>query len=285
MIEKQIYDIKIMKKITTIATFFVLLFACLLPLDAAAYTGGDVNNDGEVNIADVNAVINVILGGSNIQSADVNYDGEVNIADVNVIINIILGGTAPTPPGVVQTYTVNGVTFKMVKVDGGTFTMGASEDDTEASTSERPAHQVTVSSFSIGETEVTQELWVALMGSTHNPSHFTGDLKRPVDQVSWNQCQEFIAKLNQLTGKTFRLPTEAEWEFAARGGNKSKGYLYAGSNDINEVAWWGYDYGGTCVTYGTCPSPTSWDSMIWQEMYMNGARTGTTGITIAILPR
>ena len=137
-----------------------------------------------------------------------------------------------------ETYTVNGVSFKMVGVEGGTFTMGATaEQGSDADSEEKPAHEVTLSSFSIGETEVTQALWQAVMGST--PSYdFTGDLNRPVQWVSWYDCQTFITKLNEMTGKTFRLPTEAEWEFAARGGNLSQGYKYAGSNDVNEVAWY-----------------------------------------------
>ena len=132
----------------------------------------------------------------------------------------------------VQTYTVNGVSFKMIPVEGGTFQMGS--DDSDAYSNEQPVHQVTVSSFSIGETEVTQELWEAVMGS--NPSDFKGS-KLPVEKVSWYDCQTFIGKLNELTGKTFRLPTEAEWEYAARGGNKSNGYTYSGSNTIGDVAW------------------------------------------------
>jgi len=136
----------------------------------------------------------------------------------------------------IQTFTVKGVSFKMVSVAGGTFTMGAtSEQGSDAYSDESPTHQVTVSSFAIGQTEVTQELWEAVMGS--NPSSFKG-AKRPVDKVSWNDCQTFITKLNQLTGKKFRLPTEAEWEYAARGGKNSKGYKYAGSNTIGDVAWY-----------------------------------------------
>jgi len=135
-----------------------------------------------------------------------------------------------------EIFTVNGVTFKMVAVEGGTFMMGAADNDTEAWDNEKPAHQVKLSSYSIGETEVTQALWQAVMGD--NPSYFQGDLNRPVDDVSWNACQTFISKLNELTGKSFRLPTEAEWEFAARGGNLSQGYKYSGSNDIEEVAWY-----------------------------------------------
>ena len=135
-----------------------------------------------------------------------------------------------------QLFTVNGVSFEMVRVEGGTFTMGATaEQGSDADSDEKPTHQVTLSSYSIGKTEVTQELWEAVMGS--NPSDFKGS-NLPVEQVSWEDCQTFIRKLNALTGKNFRLPTEAEWEFAARGGNKSRGYQYSGSNALNDVAWY-----------------------------------------------
>jgi len=133
-----------------------------------------------------------------------------------------------------QTFTVNGVQFTMVAVKGGTFTMGAtSEQGSDAWEDEKPAHEVTLSDYYIGQTEVTQALWEAVMGS--NPSDSRGD-NLPVEQVSWNDCQEFIRKLNQLTGKQFHLPTEAEWGYAARGGRKSRGYKYAGGNDIGLVA-------------------------------------------------
>ena len=230
-----------MKSITQII-ISLLLLAWLSPMDAyAANLPGDVNNDGEVNIADVNAVIDVILGGGSSQSADVNKDSEVNISDINTVIDIILGGTMPNPPET-EAITVNGVSFNMVKVEGGTFTMGANDNDTEAEYDERPAHQVTLSSFSIGQTEVTQALWQAVMD--FNPSSFSSahgyadDLSRPVENVSWYDCQAFITEMTLLTGKTFRLPTEAEWEYAARGGNMSRGYKYAGSNNIDDVAWY-----------------------------------------------
>lgn len=134
-----------------------------------------------------------------------------------------------------HTFTVNGVQFTMVEVGGGTFTMGAtSEQGSDAWDEEKPAHEVTLSDYYIGQTEVTQALWEAVMGS--NPSDSKGG-NLPVERVSWDDCQVFIQKLNQLTGKQFRLPTEAEWEYAARGGRKSRGYKYAGGNNIDSVAW------------------------------------------------
>lgn len=134
-----------------------------------------------------------------------------------------------------HTFTVNGVQFTMVEVGGGTFTMGAtSEQGSDAWDEEKPAHEVTLSDYYIGQTEVTQALWEAVMGS--NPSDSKGD-NLPVERVSWDDCQVFIQKLNQLTGKQFRLPTETEWEYAARGGRKSRGYKYAGGNNIDSVAW------------------------------------------------
>ena len=153
----------------------------------------------------------------------------------------------PTSPARVlatNQYTVNGVTFTMVSVQGGTFTMGATgEQGSDAwDDEEKPAHRVTLSDFSIGQTEVTQALWRAVMGS--NPSYFKGD-NLPVEQVSWEDCQEFIRRLNTLTGRRFRLPTEAEWEYAARGGAHSQGYKYAGGNYLRDVAWYGQWNGNT----------------------------------------
>ncbi len=135
------------------------------------------------------------------------------------------------------TETVNGVSFKMVRVQGGTFTMGCTEEQGgECNDDERPSHQVTLSGYRMGETEVTQALWRAVMGS--NPSSFSGCDNCPVEGVSLEDIQAFVQKLNALTGKRYRLPTEAEWEFAARGGTSSRGYKYSGSNNISEVAWY-----------------------------------------------
>lgn len=133
------------------------------------------------------------------------------------------------------TLTVNGIKYNMVWVEGGTFRMGATSEQGSEISDEKPVHSVTLSGYYIGKTEVTQVLWQAVMGS--NPSYFEGD-DLPVEQVSWDDCQEFIRKLNSLTGQNFRLPTEAEWEFACRGGNNSRGYKYSGSNYIDNVAWY-----------------------------------------------
>ncbi len=157
-----------------------------------------------------------------------------------------------TIPGL---YTVNGVSFQMVEVEGGTFKMGVDSVAYEtglANIDELPAHEVTVSTFSIAETEVTQELWQAVMDT--NPSNFTDDPQRPVENVSWEDCQEFINRLNALTGMNFRLPTEAEWEYAANGGNMGTGTLYSGSEDISNVAWYysnSYVVGSGSPDYGT----------------------------------
>ena len=137
----------------------------------------------------------------------------------------------------------------MVYVSGGTFTMGAtSEQGSDAYDFEKPAHSVTLSGYYIGKYEVTQELWKAVMGS--NPSRFKGG-NLPVDNVSWGDIQEFLRKLNAMTGKRYRLPTEAEWEFAARGGNSSRGYKYSGSNSLGSVAWYEDNSGSRPHAVGT----------------------------------
>ena len=120
---------------------------------------------------------------------------------------------------------------EMIFVEGGTFQMGSNTGEAH----EKPVHSVTLSSFNIGKFEVTQAQWKAVIGS--NPSHFKGCEDCPVERVSWNDVQDFIRKLNAQTGKNYRLPTEAEWEYAAKGGKSSKGYTYSGSNDLNSVAW------------------------------------------------
>lgn len=137
-------------------------------------------------------------------------------------------------------FTANGVSFRMICVEGGTFQMGSNESD--ACKDERPVRLVTLNNYYIGQTEVTQALWQAVMDG--NPSKFQGDGQLPIESISWEDCQTFIKKLNQLTGQRFRLPTEAEWEYAARGGKYSKGYKYSGSNTLGDVAWYTDNSGG-----------------------------------------
>lgn len=179
------------------------------------------------------------------RKGDLNGDNRLDIADVVVLLEMIANdnGTAQ-PDSCTQTFTVNGVSFTLVSVEGGTFQMGATEEQgTDAFSEEKPAHEVTLGSYSIGQTEVTQELWQAVMnqtptsdGTQWSATYGLGG-KYPVYYVSWEDCQTFIARLNMLTGRSFRLPTEAEWEFAARGGLKSEGYKYAGGDNADDVAW------------------------------------------------
>ena len=215
---------------------FLLLLGAIamlsLPMSAEQW---DVDNDGVVSSVDITIVYNYLLNNDLTfpqNALDVNGDGEVTAVDITEIYNYLLNGA----PISTTEYTVNGVKFKMVNVEGGTFMMG--NPDYQSSSDyhyEGPVHQVTVSSFAIGQTEVTQELWQAVMG--WNYSGHGGNAQYPTEYVNYEMCQQFIAKLNEMTGENFRFPTEAEWEFAARGGNKSKGYLYSGSNAINDVAW------------------------------------------------
>ena len=296
-----------MKHRSVILSLFALLLAMTCSFNAVASSTmmrGDVTGNNEVDISDVTALIGYLLNGDgsslNLANADCTLNGEIDISDVTALIGYLLNGTWPDGPGV-QTFTVNGVTFKMIKVEGGTFTMGATpEQGSDPRDDEKPAHQVTLTEdFYIGETEVTQALWLAVMGS--NPSYFVGengygdDLMRPVDLVSWNHCQVFITKLNEMTGKTFRLPTEAEWEFAARGGNKSLGYKYAGSNNLAEVAWYWYSlptqtpntvgYGTHTVAtkapnelglYDMSGNVTEW-CQDWYSLYSSEPQTNPTG--------
>ena len=126
-------------------------------------------------------------------------------------------------------------TIEMVYVQGGEFLMGCTDKHSDCSINEAPAHPVKLDGFHIAKYEVTQELWMAVMGGK-NPSKVIGD-SLPVTGVSWYDAQTFIGKLNQRTGKKYRLPTEAEWEYAARGGNLSKNYRFSGSNTLEDVAW------------------------------------------------
>lgn len=212
------------------------------PLDANVYL------DGKLVGKSPNIFSEILVGKHSIKITKdgfADYEGEVLVLDNQQ--TSVVGKLQKEQPAAEEvpdnkslTFLVQGVKFTLVKVQGGTFTMGAtSEQGNDAESDERPAQQVTLSDYYIGQTEVTQALWTAVMGS--NPSEFKGD-SLPVTNVSWKDCQVFIEELNrllsnQLGGKRFALPTEAQWEFAARGGMESKGYKYAGSNQLSALAW------------------------------------------------
>ena len=179
----------------------------------------------------------------------------------------------------------NGISIEMVKVEAGTFMMGATSEMKDPYSDEKPVHQVTLTNdYYMGKYEVTQALWQAVMGS--NPSNFKGD-NLPVEKVSWNDCQEFISKLNSLTGRKFRLPTEAEWEYAARGGKKSRGYQYSGSRKISDVAWYDRNSGSKTHPVGTKQanelgiydmSGNVWEwCSDWYGSYSSSSQTNPTG--------
>jgi len=135
-------------------------------------------------------------------------------------------------------YTESEYGIEMVFVKSGTFIRGCTPEQKGACfENEEPAHQVALRDFYIGRYEVTQSQWKAVMGANNNPSEFKGD-NLPVENVSWEDVQFFIARMNSRTRDIYRLPTEAEWEYAARGGDQSRGYRYSGSNDVGEVAWY-----------------------------------------------
>lgn len=201
-----------------------------------------------------------------------------------------------------QTFVVRGVRFTMVGIQGGTFVMGASPAACDTAVgSPKPAiatwprHRVTLSGFSLGRTPVTQRLWQAVMG--YNPSYtpYYRDPDKPVCLVSWYDCQRFIAKLNALTRRHFHLPTEAQWEYAARGGRLSRHTAYAGSDSIGLVAWYdanSYLVGEGSAAYGTHPVGTKrpnelglhdmsgnvWEWCAdWFGRYCNGPQVNPTG--------
>ena len=259
--------------------------------------GADVYIDGN-KIGQSPRVFNGLLVGNH--KVEIKKDG---YGTESKQVNILEGQTA-TLSGVLTTNTTaptatgsslsgnritipvkDGISIDMVRVEAGTFTMGATPEMKDPFLWEKPAHQVTLTNdYYIGKYEVTQALWKAVMGK--NPSNFKGD-NLPVEQVSWDDCQEFINKLNKITGKKFRLPTEAEWEYAARGGKKSRGYQYSGSNNISDVAWYDSNSGNKTHTVGSkqanelgiydmSGNVLEW-CQDWHDDYSSSSQTNPTG--------
>ena len=174
----------------------------------------------------------------------------INVDSDSTSFNFKMSRVVPQEPYVakIETFTVKGVSFDMVFVEGGTFMMGATlEQGSDAENDEKPTHQVTLSDYYISKYEVTEELWIAVMGKKRGLQR---DSKKPIMYVSWEDCQNFIKRLNQLTGKSFCLPTEAQWEYAARGGKWSRGHTYSGGNNIEDVAWIVSNSGGVTHPVG-----------------------------------
>ncbi len=147
----------------------------------------------------------------------------------------IICAQKPSKPAKLE-FEVEGVKFEMILVEGGKYMRGGEpSDDMDCYDDESPVHRVTLADFYIGKVEVTQKLWRAVMH--YNPSHYRRN-EHPVENISWEECQQFIARLNQLVGQIFFLPSEAQWEYAARGGKHSNGYKYSGSNTLDEIAWY-----------------------------------------------
>ena len=188
-----------------------------------------------------------------------------------------------------RSFTANGVDFTMVYIEGGNFDMGATpEQGMYAAFDEKPSIQTTIGNYYIGEAPVTQALWTAVMGD--NPSHINGD-NLPVERVSWNECEEFIGKLNAITGCTFRMPTEAEWEYAARGGKKSRHTKYSGANDDSRADFMWFKENRRSMShdvktrstnelslYAMSGNVSEWCSDWYFNSYANsGSRTNRTG--------
>ena len=220
-----------------------------LPIGQHSYIvacDGYESEEGTVKLkASVPSNLQITLMKESVGAGIVNQQQSENQQSSNTYVASSSNNSSGTPSvasgsNAISIPVKDGISIEMVKVEAGTFMMGATSEMKDSYddpySDEKPVHQVTLTNdYYMGKYEVTQALWQAVMGS--NPSNFKGD-NLPVEKVSWNDCQEFISKLNSLTGRKFRLPTEAEWEYAARGGKKSRGYQYSGSSNISDVVWY-----------------------------------------------
>lgn len=234
----------------------LLIVACVIYLSHVSASYGNSPHGSENNVGPYHGIDPCEHVGGEAYAAvyeadsDESYHGEINPADV-ASVEIINGinvrwrkDVTEDRKNVLRTLIEN-----MVPVEGGTFAMGATpEQGEEVDSDEKPVHQVTLSDFRIARYELTQKEWCAVMDE--NPSNWKGD-NLPVEQVCYNGCREFIKKLNGMTGLSFRLPTEAQWEYAARGGNRSRGYKYSGGNDLASIAWYWDNSGFTTHAVGT----------------------------------